>query len=57
MGRTVRMKCVIRGYYTFKDDWKPEIGDSFQTIVEEANKYNRYTLAVHVESRTVGHVP
>ena len=35
----------------------PEIGDTSQTMVEKANEYLRYVVAVHVESITVGHVP
>ena len=46
-----------QGYHAFKDEWKPETGDTFQTMVEEANEYDRYAVAVCVESRTVGHVP
>ena len=53
MAHTMRIKCVVQGYHTFKNEWKREIGSTFQTMVEEANEYDRYAVAVHVESRTV----
>ena len=46
----------VQVYHIFKDEWKPEIGDTFLTMVGEANEYDRYAVAVHVENRTVGHV-
>ena len=47
----VRIKCVIRGCYTFNDVGKHEIGDTFQTMVGEATEQNKYAVAVHGESR------
>ena len=41
-------RVSFEGTTLFKDEWKPELGESFQTMVEEANEYDRYAVAVHV---------
>ena len=49
MACIMRIKCAVQGYHTFKDEWKPEIGDTFQTMLEEGNEYDRYTVAKKAE--------
>ena len=51
------IECVVRGYHVYKRDWKPDIGDIFETEVEDFDDHDRYAVAVQVDGDTVGHLP
>ena len=57
MSGVLRVKNIVRGYYVCKDDWNPTIGDVFKLEIEEANRHNRYAVAVIVDEEIVSHVP
>ena len=48
---------LFEGTTLFKGEWKPEIGDNFQTMIKEVNDYDKYTEAVYVERNTFGQMP
>ena len=53
----VQVECVIRGYHVYKREWNPEIGEKFETEVEDFNEHDRYAVSVQVDNQTVGHMP
>ena len=44
---------LFKGTTFLKMNGSMKLAILFRTMVEDANEYNRYTVAVHVESRTV----
>lgn len=54
---TLHVKSVIRGYHVYKEDWVPNIGDSFGVEIKELNDHDRYAVAIVVHDRMTGHIP
>ena len=32
---TLHVKSIVRGYYVYKDNWIPEVGDRFEVKIEQ----------------------
>ena len=59
---TLHVKSVVRGYYVYKDNWIPEVGDRFEVKIEEMNYYDCYCCRLYLvigpsSSSITSHVP
>ena len=43
------VQSVVRGYHVYKDDWTPEIDNTFVVDVEETNVRDRFALQIYDE--------
>ena len=48
---------AIRGFHVYKSLWTPEIGEELSTVRKTANTHDRFVVAIHKGTLTIGHVP
>ena len=47
----------IREFHVYRDNWSPFEGQMLDTARERGNPYDKYAVAVVLDSRTVRHIP
>jgi len=53
----VIIDIAIRGFHVYKSLWTPEIGEELSTVQKTANTHDRFAVAIHKGTLTIGHVP
>ena len=43
------IESVVRGYYVYRDQWSPSVGDEFELEIEKLNRNDWYAVAVKVD--------
>ena len=46
-----------QGFHVYKSLWTPEIGEELSTVWKTANTHERFAVAIHKGTLTIGHVP
>ena len=42
------IESVVRGYYVYRDQWSPSVGNEFELEIEKLNRNDLYAVAIKV---------